>query len=65
MPVVKQRQLEDGWVKVVEGEVKVNSLDRPCRLWIRRGGEGEAILSDLPLVINQGDTYKVEILNSS
>ena len=64
--VIRQRQLDNGWVEVVAGEVMVLSLDRRCRIRLRRGGKAEeTLVTDLPVVINPGDTYKVELLNSS
>jgi len=69
MPVIKQKQLRNGWVKVVEGVVPVYTLPGNCRLRIRKNGRDKAIVVaitempvqlDMPIIINQGDTYKLE-----
>jgi len=68
-PVIKQKQLKNGWVKVVEGIVPIYTLPGNCRLRIRKNGRDKAIvvaLTELPvqldplIIIAQEDTYKLE-----
>jgi len=69
IPVIKQRIMKRGWIKVVEGIVPVYTLPGNCRLRIRKNGRDKAIVAaitempvqlDSPITINQGDTYKLE-----
>ena len=71
MPINRQRLLKSGWIKVIEGVVPVYSLPGNCRLRVRRNGKDKAIvaaITDIPInseepivVINQGDTYKMDL----
>jgi len=72
MPIIKQKQLKNGWIKVTEGNLPIISLPGNRRLRIRKNGRGKAIVAaitnqfidiihlDPPIIINQGDTYKLE-----
>jgi len=71
MPIIKQKQLRNGWIKVTEGNLPITSLPGNCRLRIRKNGRGKAIVAAIallpiqlnpPIVIKQGDTYKLEQL---
>jgi len=63
MLIIKQKQLRNGWIKVIEGVVPVYTLPGNCRLRIRKNGQGKAIVAAIallpiqlnpPIVIKQG-----------
>jgi len=71
MTEIHQKLLKHGWIKITKGVCPVYNLPGKCRLRIRRNGKEKAIvaaITDIPIsseepiiVINEGDTYKVEL----
>lgn len=75
MPQIHQKLMKNNWIKVTKGSFPLTSMPMVpggCRLRIRYGGKGiahtmgetqpgETMTFNTPIIVREGDHYKVEL----